>query len=168
MLKCPDCGAVNLDKNKYCYACELELDTKYDKVASTFEGVLILWVSISALAFLAYLFGFIELSMHRNGDVDIFEIIQYTLITAIILAPITVLYMSPSMLGRHRSDCWTLFWVNLGVGWTIIGWILCIAWVYKRDKCVEYQTLVQEIRDLEYSIGIAADSIKECAENILV
>jgi hypothetical protein len=51
-----------------------------------------------------------------------------TKIVAIIVAVITGLYMLPWAIAVLRDTRhWSVFWVNLLLGWTIIGWIIALV-----------------------------------------
>ena len=41
-----------------------------------------------------------------------------------------VMYFLPAIVAHHRQhvSSGTILWVNLLVGWSIIGWIVCFAW----------------------------------------
>jgi hypothetical protein len=40
------------------------------------------------------------------------------------------LYFLPSIIAfaRRMKNCWSVFFLNLFLGWTIIGWIACLCW----------------------------------------
>lgn len=161
MLKCPNCGSINLETNKYCYACEVELVKEEDKVEPVYHGVIGFWAVLSTLALIYFMFWFIEKSMYNHNEVDLVSILKYTAISAVVLIPVTLLYMAPTLMGQYRSDAWMVYWLNIAFGWTIIGWILVMVKVNSRDKCVEYQTLIEELRDMDYSINRAVDIMEK-------
>lgn len=41
-----------------------------------------------------------------------------------------VMYFLPAIVAHHRQhvSSGTILWVNLFLGWSIIGWIVCFAW----------------------------------------
>ena len=161
MLKCPNCGSINLDKNKYCYACEVELVEEEDKVEPVYHGVIGFWAALSTLALIYFMFWFIEKSMYNHNEVDLVSILKCTAISMVVLIPVTLLYMAPTLMGQYRSDAWKVYWLNIAIGWTIIGWIFVMVKVNSRDKCVEYQTLIEELRDMDYSINRAVDILEK-------
>jgi hypothetical protein len=46
-----------------------------------------------------------------------------------------VMYFLPSIiaLARSKRDLLSIFLLNLFLGWTIIGWIVCLVWAAKHD-----------------------------------
>lgn len=50
-------------------------------------------------------------------------------IVAIIVAILSAGYMLPWAIAavRGNRNAWTVFWVNLLLGWTIIGWIIALV-----------------------------------------
>lgn len=48
---------------------------------------------------------------------------------AIIVAILSAGYMLPWAIAavRGNRNAWTVFWVNLLLGWTIIGWIIALV-----------------------------------------
>lgn len=54
----------------------------------------------------------------------------------LVVAAIIFVYFFPSYLAfafRH-ADWKGVFFVNLAIGWTIIGWFACLVWVFDWDK----------------------------------
>ena len=53
-------------------------------------------------------------------------------IIAIILALITSGYMLPFAVALWRGQAsGKIFWVNLLLGWTIIGWVIALIWALR-------------------------------------
>ncbi len=50
-------------------------------------------------------------------------------VVAVIVAIVTGGYMAPWAIAAFRgtSNVWTVFWVNLLLGWTIIGWVVALV-----------------------------------------
>ena len=46
-----------------------------------------------------------------------------------IIFPLT-LYFLPTIVGaaREHHNRWAIFWLNLFLGWTILGWIIAFIW----------------------------------------
>ena len=66
-----------------------------------------------------------------------------TKIVALIVAIASSLYMLPWTIAAFRDvKHWGVFWVNLLVGWTIIGWIIA---------------LVMALRSQDYVVLVAKD-----------
>ena len=49
-----------------------------------------------------------------------------------------VMYFLPTLIAAIRSkrDVLTIFSVNLFLGWSVIGWIVCLVWALKADPIV--------------------------------
>ncbi len=49
-----------------------------------------------------------------------------------------VMYFLPTLIAAIRSkrDVLTIFLVNFFLGWSVIGWIVCLVWALKTDQVV--------------------------------
>jgi len=49
-----------------------------------------------------------------------------------------VMYFLPTLIAAIRSkrDVLTIFLVNFLLGWSVIGWIVCLVWALKADQVV--------------------------------
>ena len=47
-----------------------------------------------------------------------------------------VMYFLPTLIAAIRSkrDVLTIFLVNFFLGWSVIGWIVCLVWALKADQ----------------------------------
>ena len=60
-----------------------------------------------------------------------------TKVVAIIVAILTAGYMLPWAIAALRDvPHWSVFWVNLLLGWTIIGWIVALVMSLRRQRLV--------------------------------
>jgi hypothetical protein len=52
-----------------------------------------------------------------------------------------VMYFLPTLFAAIRSkrDVLTIFLVNFLLGWSVIGWIVCLVWALKADQVVYVQ-----------------------------
>lgn len=50
-------------------------------------------------------------------------------VVAVIVAIVTAGYMLPWAIAavRGNANTWAVFWVNLLLGWTVIGWIVALV-----------------------------------------
>lgn len=50
-------------------------------------------------------------------------------VVAIVVALLTGGYMLPWAIAalRGNANAWTVFWVNLLLGWTVIGWVVALV-----------------------------------------
>lgn len=54
-----------------------------------------------------------------------------------------LLYFLPYMLSTHRDDRTSIFLVNLFFGWSIIGWVISLAWALKKQHLPVVQQIQQ-------------------------
>lgn len=49
-----------------------------------------------------------------------------------------VMYFLPSLIAalRNKKDVLTIMLVNFLLGWSVIGWIVCLVWALKADQVV--------------------------------
>lgn len=55
---------------------------------------------------------------------------------AIIVAILTAGYMLPWAIAavRGNHNAWSVFWINLLLGWTVIGWIVALVMSIKEHR----------------------------------
>jgi hypothetical protein len=60
-----------------------------------------------------------------------------TKIVAIVVAILTAGYMLPWAVAAVRDvRHWSVFWVNLLLGWTVIGWIVALVMALRAQRLV--------------------------------
>ena len=60
-----------------------------------------------------------------------------TKVVSIIVAILTAGYMLPWCIAAVRDvRHWSVFWVNLLLGWTIIGWIIALVMSLRQERLV--------------------------------
>jgi hypothetical protein len=60
-----------------------------------------------------------------------------TKIVAIVVAVVTAGYMLPWAVAAVRDvRHWSVFWVNLLLGWTIVGWIVALVMALRAQRLV--------------------------------
>lgn len=60
-----------------------------------------------------------------------------TKVVAVIVAILTAAYMLPWAIAAVRDvPHWSVFWVNLLLGWTIVGWIIALVMALRRQRLV--------------------------------
>ena len=60
-----------------------------------------------------------------------------TKIVAIVVAVLTGGYMAPWAIAAVRDvRHWSVFWVNLLLGWTIVGWIIALVMSLRSQRLV--------------------------------
>jgi len=49
-----------------------------------------------------------------------------------------VMYFLPTLIAlvRDKQDKLTIFLLNFFLGWSVIGWIVCLVWALKTDQIV--------------------------------
>ena len=55
---------------------------------------------------------------------------------AVVLAIVTAGYLAPWAIAavRGRSNVWAVFWVNLLLGWTVVGWVVALVMAIKEHR----------------------------------
>ena len=53
-----------------------------------------------------------------------------------------LLYFLPTIIAlvRERHDKFSIFLLNFFLGWSVIGWIISLAWACKNDRVVYVQS----------------------------
>lgn len=60
-----------------------------------------------------------------------------TKVVAVVVAILTAGYMLPWAIAAVRDvPHWAVFWVNLLLGWTIIGWVVALVMSLRRQRLV--------------------------------
>jgi hypothetical protein len=58
-----------------------------------------------------------------------------TKVVAVVVAILTVGYMLPWAIAAVRDvKHWAVFWVNLLLGWTLVGWIIALVMSLRRQQ----------------------------------
>jgi len=60
-------------------------------------------------------------------------------VVAIVVAILTGGYMLPWAIAalRGNANTWTVFWVNLLLGWTVIGWIVALVMSIREHRVLD-------------------------------
>ncbi|HXU27378.1 MAG TPA: SHOCT domain-containing protein [Bacteroidia bacterium] len=61
------------------------------------------------------------------------SVIVVAIIIIVIALPSIILYMLPYIISRGKSFSSSVFWFNLLLGWTFIGWIIALVWAVSED-----------------------------------
>lgn len=58
---------------------------------------------------------------------------------AIIVAILSAGYMLPWAIAavRGNRNAWTVFWINLLLGWTVIGWIIALVMSIREHRILD-------------------------------
>lgn len=60
-----------------------------------------------------------------------------TKVVSIVVAILTVGYMLPWCIAAIRDvRHWSVFWVNLLLGWTIVGWIIALVMALRSQRLI--------------------------------
>ena len=51
-----------------------------------------------------------------------------------ISALIFFLYFLPSIIANYKRNFWSIFALNLLLGWSLIGWVFALVWALKKDE----------------------------------
>jgi hypothetical protein len=58
-----------------------------------------------------------------------------TKVVAVVVAILTGGYMLPWAIAAVRDVAhWSVFWVNLLLGWTIVGWVVALVMALRRQR----------------------------------
>jgi len=59
-------------------------------------------------------------------------------LVAIVVAILTGGYMLPWAIAavRGTANSWTVFWVNVLLGWTVIGWIVALVMAIREHRII--------------------------------
>lgn len=90
--------------------------------------------------------------------------VQFAAVGGVVVA-LLLFYFAPTLEARRvrHANIWSIFVVNLLLGWTLVGWVVAAAWALKRPEGV----VVHQATPAESSA--AADpqrSCPMCAEKI--
>jgi len=104
------------------------------------------------------------------------EAIQFFILSATALC----IYLFPSMIaGKRDHHAFTgIFLINILVGWTVIGWIVCLIWAYSRveKKPVKTKAIktapslseeLEKLGEMKEKGLISEDEFKQGKEKIL-
>jgi len=56
-----------------------------------------------------------------------------------------IFYFLPSMLASNKKNYWSIFLLNLLLGWTLLGWVISLIWAVMDDSTAPKQTPQQII-----------------------
>jgi hypothetical protein len=61
-----------------------------------------------------------------------------TAIIAVLVAILSAGYMLPWAIAAVRSNAnaWSVFWINLLLGWTVVGWIVALVMSIREHKII--------------------------------
>ena len=60
-----------------------------------------------------------------------------TKVVAVVVAILTVAYMLPWAIAAVRDvPHWSVFWINLLLGWTIVGWIVALVMALRAQRVI--------------------------------
>lgn len=62
--------------------------------------------------------------------------VPVTTVVAWVVAVFSYFYMVPWAVAatRGKSNHWTVFWVNLLLGWTVVGWVLALVMAFSSHR----------------------------------
>ncbi len=65
---------------------------------------------------------------------DQFENLIMSIFKLALLAAVIALYFLPTIIGSKKRNVSAIFIINLFLGWTLVGWVLTLAWSTTDDK----------------------------------
>jgi hypothetical protein len=54
----------------------------------------------------------------------------------LIFTTLAALYFLPTLIGMSRRNVGAIFFLNLFLGWTVIGWVVCMVWALTKEEIV--------------------------------
>ena len=51
----------------------------------------------------------------------------------VLLGGAFLLYFLPSLIGQYHRNAGPIIAINLFLGWTLVGWVVALAWALKKD-----------------------------------
>lgn len=59
-------------------------------------------------------------------------------VVAVVVAVLSAGYMLPWAIAalRGNANAWTVFWVNLLLGWTVVGWIVALVMSIREHRVI--------------------------------
>ena len=75
------------------------------------------------------------MQIRRVPDVYLERNVTLGSILLVIVVGIAVLaaYLLPSIVGRRKRKAGVIMWLNLLLGWTVIGWVVAMLWAMKAN-----------------------------------
>lgn len=65
----------------------------------------------------------------------------------VVLALGVACYFLPAIIARGKKDAMAIFWLNLLLGWSVIGWVIALIWALRQASTppvnVQQQALPQ-------------------------
>jgi Superinfection immunity protein len=57
-------------------------------------------------------------------------------VVAVVVAIVTAGYMLPWAVAAYRgtANTWSVFWVNLLLGWTVVGWVVALVMALREHR----------------------------------
>lgn len=130
LISCPDCGRQISDASPVCIGCGrpmnppvqpyLERQQKEGPTALTWFLAILFLVILAGVLFLM-----------KNGQLEGLE--AQTLVLGLVLIPLAfAFYFAPAIIAHRRKHCsrTAITILNLALGWTFLGWVICLVWAY--------------------------------------
>jgi hypothetical protein len=54
----------------------------------------------------------------------------------LIFATGAALYFLPTIIGMSKRNVGAIFFLNLFLAWTVIGWVVCMVWALTKEEIV--------------------------------
>lgn len=71
---------------------------------------------------------------------------------AFFVTAVPIAYFTPTIVGFGKRNARAIFWLNLLLGWTFVGWVVALVWAYTKDSSTPPVTLVKVNQPLPASI----------------
>lgn len=67
------------------------------------------------------------------------------------------LYFLPSWIGSEKQNRSAIFWLNVLLGWTIIGWVVALVWALTKEPSGSIASNMPPPAPERHSISLPAD-----------
>lgn len=85
---------------------------------------------VMGLAGVGFFAALLEAALPKSGDAS------GPLLGLMVMALGLLLYFLPTVLAWSKRDRASIFVVNLFLGWTLVGWVVALAWALKHEARV--------------------------------
>lgn len=86
-----------------------------------------------------------------------------------LIALFILIYFAPSIIGNYKHNFISIFFLNLFLGWTLVGWIVAMVWALTKD---EQKVIIEKdntsFKKNNESIGLEHKKCPDCAELIKI
>jgi hypothetical protein len=133
--RCPFCAELILEDAIKCKHCGEFLDAAGVRVTPELPrprgaGIAPYWKRLCYLILGTVLGFFLLLAILTNVNFNLSPEGGVEILGAVAV----LIYFLPAFVGRNKKNANAIFVVNLFLGWTLIGWVVALAWAASSDQ----------------------------------